>query len=49
MEKALKYSPEEIVASMKMFYENILMAKDAQMKDLRGKIIAAFVALQAGP
>jgi hypothetical protein len=49
MDNALRYSPEEIVASMKEFYENIMMSKDSTMKKLRGQIIAAFVALQTAP
>lgn len=49
MDNALRYSPEEIVASMKEFYDNIMMSKDSKMKDMRGKIIAAFVALQTAP
>lgn len=49
MDNALRFSPEEIVASMKEFYQNVLMSKDATMKNLSRQIIAAFVALQTAP
>jgi hypothetical protein len=49
MDNALRYAPEEIVASMREFYENIMMSTDSKMKTIRNQIIAAFVALQTAP